>query len=81
MGNQSCSSPPPQAISVPRFRKELDGYLCWRIEHLAEQKIGKQLRRLMYRHMGWVVVWGSVFGVVIGIATQALKFSLNFNFA
>ncbi len=70
-----------QAISVPRFRKELDQFLCWRIEQLAEKRIGKQLRRLMYQHLGWVVVWGSVFGVVIGVATQALKFSLNFNFA
>ena len=69
-----------QGISVPRFREEMDRYLSWRVEELIEKKIGTLMRRLMYRHLGWLVVWGCVFGVLIGIVTQGVKISLNFRF-
>lgn len=66
-----------QGISIPRFREELDRYLSWRVEALLEKRIGTLMRKLMYRHLGWLVVWGCVFGVVSGVVTQALKVSLN----
>lgn len=69
-----------QAISVPRFRKEMDLYLTWRIEELTQQHIGVLLRDLLQLHLGWVVVWGCVFGALSGILTQGLRVSLNFNF-
>ena len=47
------------------------------MEALLEKRIGTLMRKLMYRHLGWLVVWGCVFGVLIGIITQALKISLN----
>ena len=68
-----------QAISIPRFREELDRYLSWRVEALLEKRIGTLMRKLMYRHLGWLVVWGCVFGVMTGIVTQGLKVSLNFS--
>lgn len=69
-----------QAISVPRFRKEMDLYLTWRIEELTQQRIGVLMRDLMQLHLGWVVVWGCVFGALSGIVTQGVRVSLNFNF-
>lgn len=69
-----------KAISVPRFRKEMDLYLTWRIEELTQQHIGVLLQNLLQLHLGWVVVWGCVFGALSGILTQGLRVSLNFNF-
>ena len=58
----------------------MDHYLSWRVEELTENKIGSLMRKLIYRHLGWLVVWGCVFGVLTGIVTQGVKISLNFNF-
>lgn len=69
-----------QVVSVPRFRKEMDLYLTWRVDELSEDHIGRLLRQLMQPHLGWVVVWGCVFGALSGIVTQGVRVSLNFNF-
>jgi len=69
-----------QAISVPRFRKEMDQYLTWRVEELAEERTGQLMRELMSQHLGWVVVWGSILGALGGIITQGVRISLTFNF-
>lgn len=58
----------------------MDRYLACRIEELTKDRIGKLMRQLIYRHLGWIIVWGCIFGVISGIATQALRLSLNFNF-
>ncbi len=65
---------------MPRFRKEMDQYLTWRVEELAQERTGQLMRELMYQHLGWVVVWGSVLGALSGIVTQGVRISLNFNF-
>lgn len=69
-----------QAISVPRFREEMDRYLSWRVEELTGRRVGRLMRTLMYQHLGWVVVWGSIFGIISGVIIQGAKISLNFNF-
>ena len=69
-----------QAISVSRFREEMDRYLACRVEEMSKKSIGKFMRHLIQRHLGWIIVWGCIFGVLSGLATQALRLSLNFNF-
>ena len=68
-----------QGISVPKFREEMDRYLSWRAEAVTEKDIGKLMRRHLYTHLSWIVVWGSVFGLLTGIVVQALHISLNFD--
>ncbi len=58
----------------------MDDYLTWRVEELTQNHIGQLMRELMYQHLGWVVVWGCVFGALSGIITQGVRISLNFNF-
>ena len=65
---------------MPRFRKEMDQYLTWRIEELTQQQVGRLMRGLIYQHLGWVVVWGCVLGGLSGLVIQAVRLSLNFNF-
>ena len=56
----------------------MDRYLTWRSEAVTEKDIGQLMRTHLYRHLSWVVVWGSVFGLATGIVVQALNISLNF---
>lgn len=69
-----------QAMNVHRFREQMDHYLNWRVGELTEKRVGSLMRKLIYRHLGWLVVWGCVFGLATGIVSQGLKISLNFNF-
>ena len=69
-----------QGISVPQFREEMDRYLSWRAEAVTKKEVGRLMRRHMYQHFSWIVVWGSVFGLLTGIVVEGLKLSLNFNF-
>ena len=57
----------------------MDRYITWRAEAVIEKDIGKLMRRHLYRHLSWIVVWGSVFGLLTGIVVQALNISLHFN--
>ena len=69
-----------QAISVSRFREEMDRYLACRVEEMSKKSIGQLMRSLIHRHLGWIIVWGCIFGVISGVVTQGLRLSLNFNF-
>ena len=69
-----------QAINVSRFREEMDRYLACCVEEISKNSIGKLMRHLIHRHLGWVIVWGCVFGVITGLVTQGVRLSLNFNF-
>lgn len=67
----------PQGVDIPRFREEMDRYLSWRVTELTEERIGSQMRRLLLPHLGWIIVWSSVFGSVLGLTTQALGLSIS----
>eukprot|EP00731_Ephydatia_muelleri_P027378 Em0019g251a len=66
-----------QSMDIPRFREEMDHYLSWRVRELTEERIGSQMRRLLLPHLGWIIVWSSVFGSVLGLVTQALGLSIS----
>lgn len=73
-------SPLKQAINVSRFREEMDRYLACCVEEISKNSIGKLMRQLIHRHLGWIIVWGCVFGAISGLVTQGIRLSLNFNF-
>lgn len=65
---------------MSRFREEMDRYLACRVEEMSKKSIGQLMRHLIHRHLGWIIVWGCIFGVISGVVTQGLRLSLNFNF-
>ncbi|KAI8484161.1 uncharacterized protein LOC144912127 isoform X2 [Branchiostoma floridae x Branchiostoma belcheri] len=65
-------SDPMQVIDVSKLRKEMEKYMNSRMETLTEQRVTSLLEAVIRPHLGWIIVWGCVFGGLIGIITQAV---------
>eukprot|EP00039_Didymoeca_costata_P033334 m.41903 g.41903 ORF g.41903 m.41903 type:complete len:286 (+) comp9822_c0_seq1:206-1063(+) len=60
------------SVNIPFVRKEIEHYLSVRIETLTEQKVTRLLENVIRGHLGWLIVWGNVFGSIIGVLSQAV---------
>ena len=54
------------------LRNELDSFMHQQIQQLGEKRVTAILERVIRPHLGWLVLWGSVFGAVIGLVVQAV---------
>lgn len=43
-----------------------------RLEELTPQLVKEMVQKMIKEHLGWLVVWGGVFGALIGLITTAL---------
>lgn len=56
-----------------RFRARLEGVLQARLDELTPAMVRDLMQRLIRRHLGWLVVWGAVFGGAIGLLAGLLR--------
>lgn len=56
-------------VDVANVRKEIDRVLSQRVAVLTPLKVKRMMTKVIRDHLGWLVVWGSVFGGLIGIAS------------
>ncbi|KAJ8598230.1 hypothetical protein CTAYLR_005471 [Chrysophaeum taylorii] len=54
-------------LDVAYVRSEIDRALDQRMTTLTPRKVKRMMSRVIRSHLGWLVVWGNVFGGVIGI--------------
>ncbi len=55
-----------------RLSESIEGIVESRLAELTPVMIKEMLHTLMKEHLGWLVVWGGVFGGLIGIASSFL---------
>jgi len=60
-----------ELISVDVVRTEIDTLMTERLATLTPQVVKELLENVIRDHLGWLVVWGNVFGSVIGIIAFA----------
>ncbi len=58
---------------VSDIRNEVDRLLEKRLERLGPQQVKLIIEDVIRRHLGWLVVWGNVFGGLIGLASFLLS--------
>ncbi len=58
---------------VSDIRREVDHLLEKRLESLGPEQVKHIIEDVIRRHLGWLVVWGNVFGALIGLATFLLS--------
>lgn len=58
---------------VSDIRREVDRLLEKRLESLGPEQVKHIIEDVIRRHLGWLVVWGNVFGGLIGLATFLLS--------
>jgi len=62
-----------QFISLERIRKELDDLMTTKLQELTPERVKKLMEDVIQEHLGWLVVWGNVFGGLIGIITRLVQ--------
>lgn len=54
----------------PDLAKSIEGIVESRLAELTPQLVKEMLHTLMKEHLGWLVVWGGVFGGAIGLVSS-----------
>lgn len=67
-----------EKLNDPAVRSEvisrLEGLIEVRLQELTPQIVKEMMQKMIRRHLGWLVVWGGVFGGLIGVGMSFLKF-------
>jgi len=60
-------------LNIEKIRTEIDVLLTTKLEALEAKHVKLLLEGVMRKHLGWLVVWGNVFGGTIGLITKAIE--------
>ena len=63
-----------ELVKIDAIRAEIDAVLTQRLTMLTPAKVKFMMERVIREHLGWLVVWGNVFGGLIGILSWAAKY-------
>ena len=61
-----------KAVDVPALRVQVDQLLEVKLEELTPEIVKSMMERVMREHLGWLIVWGNVFGAAIGLLSRAI---------
>jgi uncharacterized membrane-anchored protein YjiN (DUF445 family) len=53
--------------------EKVEGIIDNRLEELTPDKVKEIIQTMIRKHLGWLVVWGGVFGGLIGLAAALLQ--------
>ena len=57
-------------VDINQVRDQIEEYMSVRIETLTEKKVTRLLAFVIRDHLGWLIVWGNVFGALIGLIAE-----------
>eukprot|EP01086_Lenisia_limosa_P010265 TRINITY_DN34375_c0_g1_i1.p1 TRINITY_DN34375_c0_g1~~TRINITY_DN34375_c0_g1_i1.p1 ORF type:complete len:344 (+),score=116.79 TRINITY_DN34375_c0_g1_i1:90-1034(+) len=57
-------------VSVHKVREEVDNMMTVKLEELTPEIVKRLLEVVMREHLGWLIVWGNVFGGMIGLVSK-----------
>lgn len=57
------------------IKAKIDDMVRQRLEELTPQLVKEIMQQMIRDHLGWLVVWGGVFGGLIGLVTSVLPFA------
>ena len=56
---------------IMRLRDEVNRLMEERLKELTAQRVKGLIEAVMRAHLGWLVVWGNIFGGLIGVISEA----------
>ena len=62
-----------RAASRPELLEEVDHLVTQRLDELTPKMVKDIVSEMIRRHLGWLVVWGGVFGGLIGLVAELLR--------
>ena len=65
-------------VNIEDVRGAIEAYLNARIQTLTAEKVTRLLSFVIRDHLDWLVVWGCVFGSIIGVLSEAVDLTPNY---
>ena len=65
---------PLEYVSVERVRQEIDSLMEEKLQMLTPEIVKELMEEVIRSHLGWLIVWGNVFGGFIGILSKAVGY-------
>ena len=60
-------------LDVSNFRDEMDKMLDDRLQYLDDKAVKRLMEHVIRRHLYWLIVWGNVFGGLIGLVSAIFQ--------
>lgn len=67
---------PLSFVSIDTVRIELDNLMTEKLRELTPEMVKTLMEDVIRRHLGWLVVWGNVFGALIGLVSGLFQYLL-----
>ncbi|NKB68513.1 MAG: hypothetical protein GKR89_15740 [Candidatus Latescibacteria bacterium] len=61
-------------MDVGALRDQVDRLLTAKLEELDPAAVKEMMEEVIRQHLGWLIVWGNVFGGAIGLVSRALGY-------
>ena len=61
-------------LDVESLRQQGDQLLTAKLEEVTPEVVRQMMEEVMREHLGWLIVWGNVFGGSIGLVARALGY-------
>ena len=50
------------------IKNEIESLICKRLDELSPDDVKVIIKNIIHQHLGWLVVWGGVFGLLMGLS-------------
>ena len=64
-------------IDIPALRARVDELLRTKLEELSPETVKRMMEEVIREHLGWLIVWGNLFGGAIGLLSRAAALKLG----
>ena len=64
-------------VSVDNVRDEIDELMTEKLKELTPPIVKKLMEDVIREHLGWLIIWGNIFGGGLGIISQALGYGIS----
>eukprot|EP00028_Trichosphaerium_sp_Am-I-7-wt_P001564 CAMPEP_0168521534 /NCGR_PEP_ID=MMETSP0405-20121227/8725_1 /TAXON_ID=498012 /ORGANISM="Trichosphaerium sp, Strain Am-I-7 wt" /LENGTH=165 /DNA_ID=CAMNT_0008542795 /DNA_START=317 /DNA_END=814 /DNA_ORIENTATION=- len=71
---------PMSFINVEKIRQEVDNLMVTKLQELNAGRVKKLMEDVIRKHLGWLIVWGNVFGGILGLITKGVEVATGANF-
>eukprot|EP00944_MAST-04C_sp_MAST-4C-sp1_P003564 g3564.t1 len=63
-------------VSVDNVRDEIDALMTEKLQELTPPIVKKLMEDVIREHLGWLIIWGNIFGGALGLISQAVGYGV-----